>query len=277
MGGVNRLLASFLRVPRADEVTRAHGLRQGVVGITSEARGLKRKSVSKVPNCGDTPVVNVRPFEDLGLFAREAAAYLGGGPFSSSVIAVQDDGVLGASKTEGHQDGCAGPSSRPTRRCGDRHPFPSPFNLSLRPGCPTAARRRVGTVRLAGDPREDSQGVNGKLDAVAAFADGMNANSPAKGRGRGCVHRRVCRLGDCVLPGGVGGRPRPATARRRRTRGGLAQGLSRREAQPHSPMSNWRGVAEQRIRGRAIRNCGKTSSRPSRSGAPATLSAAYRR
>ena len=48
--------------------------------------------------------MDVRPFDDAALFGRAAAAYLAADPFSSSVIAVQVDGVLGGIRGPGPQD-----------------------------------------------------------------------------------------------------------------------------------------------------------------------------
>lgn len=184
--------------------------------------------------------MDVRPFEDAALFAREAAAYLGADPFSSSVIAVQVDGVLGGIRNRGPQDRYW-TVVEADQTLGIAMHTP-PYNLFLA-RMPAAAA--VALARSLAETSRGLAGVNGELDTVAAFADKWTELTGK--RSSTAVSMRMYRLGELTLPGGVSGRPRPATQGDVELVAAWLEAF-RDEAQPHAPMSDWRGVAEQRIR-----------------------------
>jgi predicted GNAT family acetyltransferase len=184
--------------------------------------------------------MDVRPFDDAASFAREAGAYLAADPFSSSVIAVQVDGVL-----RGIRDG--GPQDRYwTAVEGDRtlgiamHTPPHNVFLARMPVAAAAALAQSLAATSRGLP-----GASGEVETVAAFVERWMELTDQ--RSSTSTSMRMYRLAELSFPAGVGGRARPAAPGDVDVVAAWLEAFHE-EAQPHMPLADWRSQAEQRVR-----------------------------
>jgi predicted GNAT family acetyltransferase len=189
--------------------------------------------------------MDVHAFEDARSFAREEAPYLDADPFSSSVIAVLVDAV-----------------SR-----GIRHPEPSdrywsvveadqtlgiamhtpPHNMFLA-RMPGAAA--VALAQYVADTSRSVPGVNGERRTVAAFANTWTQLTGQESST--AVLTRMYRLAELTVPAGVRGLARPATRDDLEVVVAWLDGFHD-EALPHGPRTDWRPLAQYRIRDGQLR------------------------
>jgi predicted GNAT family acetyltransferase len=184
--------------------------------------------------------MDVRPFEDAGSFAREAATYVSADPFSSSVIAVQVDAVIRGIRDAGPRDRYWTVVEADQTLGIAMHTPPHSVFLARMP-----APAAVALAHSLAETSPGLPGVSGELHAVAAFADKWTERT---GQGSStAVLMRMYRLAELTFPREIGGRSRPAAQGDVEVVAGWLEAFHH-EAQPHAPIADWRGLAEQRIR-----------------------------
>jgi hypothetical protein len=93
--------------------------------------------------------MDVRLFDDAGLFAQEAGAYFEADPFSASVIAVHVAGRVAGVRSQAPGDMWATVVGDGGRRGGDAHPAPQAV---LGPDAPRSCRRAGRDARSCQSP-----------------------------------------------------------------------------------------------------------------------------
>jgi predicted GNAT family acetyltransferase len=183
--------------------------------------------------------MDVRCFDDVSLFAAEAASSLEADPFSSSVIAVQVDGVVRGIRPRGPKD--AFWTVRQGARVVGVAMHTPPFNLFVS-RMPAEAAEALADV-LAG-VRRSLPGVGGEKQTVAAFAHAWQERTGHSSSVT--VSMRMYRLGELRAPRGVPGQPRPANDDDVELVGSWLRDFHD-EAEPHAPGVDGQKLARQRI------------------------------
>lgn len=183
--------------------------------------------------------MDVRAFNDPGLFAGEAAAYFDVDPLSSSVVSVWVAGVMSGMRPQRPEDTywtlVDGGRVVGVAMC------TPPHNLFVARMPEEAAAALAAT--LAGDSRK-LPGISGELRTVDAFAAAWTART---GQGStSVVSMRMYRLEQLIVPGAVPGAGRGAGPDDIDLVGDWLRAFHD-EAQPHAPTGDWRMLAEQRV------------------------------
>ncbi len=184
--------------------------------------------------------MDVRLFDDAALFAPEAAAYLGADPFSSSVIAVQLDGVVSGIRDAGPQDRYWAVVDTDQTLGIAMHTPPHNVFLARMPAAAAAA-----LARSLAQTSPELPGVTGEGQTVAAFADMWSELTGS--RSSTAVRMRMYRLGQPSFPAGVCGGARSAGQADVELVAAWLDAFHD-EAQPHAPRPDGRGLVESRVR-----------------------------
>ena len=184
--------------------------------------------------------MDVRPFGAAASFAREAAAYLTADPFSSSVIAVQVDGVLRGIRAPGPNDRYWTVVEADQTLGIAMHTPPHNVFVARMPAAAASA-----LAQSLAETSEGLPGVTGELGTVAAFVDRWTELT-GEGSSTG-ASLRMYRLAELKAPIGVGGRARPAAQDDVGVVAGWLEAFHD-EVQQHAPTADWRAQADQRVR-----------------------------
>jgi hypothetical protein len=182
--------------------------------------------------------MEVRSFDDAKLFSGDAMAYVDTDPFSSSVIAVQIDGVVHGIRTGGEHDRYW--SVVDGDHVSGIAMHTPPHNLFLA-RMPADAASALAESLAATRPLS---GVNGQTDAVVAFCDRwlQLTGQPSST----LVAMRMYRLGELIAPVGVPGAGRLVEPGDLEVVAGWLEAFHD-EAQPHGPVGDWKDLAKHRI------------------------------
>jgi GNAT superfamily N-acetyltransferase len=183
--------------------------------------------------------MDVRMFDDAGLFAQEAGAYFEADPFSASVIAVHVAGVAAGVRSQAPADMWATVVDDGEVVGVAMHTPPHKLFLARMPSGAAVALAET----LARASRQ-LPGVSGELGSVTSFDEAWRQRT-------GCssavaVSMRMYRLADLVVPAGVLGRARSGGVDDVETVAGCLKAFHA-EAQPHAPVEDWTSLAHRRV------------------------------
>ena len=183
--------------------------------------------------------MKVCTFHDVERFARDAGPFVDADPFSTSVIAVQVEGILRGDRPQGPEDQWWTVVDNDRAVGVAMHTPPHKVFLARMP--PAAAAALAETLAGAGHA---VPGVTGEIGAVASFADAWKRCTGV--HSTVAVAMRMYRLSELVTPTGVPGGPRPADTTDVEVVAAWL-GAFHDEAQPHAPIVDWTSLALRRV------------------------------